>query len=101
MLSLRLALLYAALNSLFNAPSQAFVTQPRGNASCRCMPGDSCWPKAQDWANLNSTVQGRLIAITPLGSPCHDPTYDVAACELLKQEWIYAPIQFDTHFHPR
>ncbi|KAL4864586.1 hypothetical protein BDV12DRAFT_176023 [Aspergillus spectabilis] len=56
---------------------------------CHCLPGDKCWPSAQKWDALNSTVGGRLIATVPVGSPCHDPTYDAAACKELQTDWNY------------
>ncbi|CAH0057485.1 unnamed protein product [Clonostachys solani] len=59
---------------------------------CRCFPGDSCWPSSDDWAGLNQTVHGRLIATIPLASVCHDPTYDAEACIALKQRWPYASV---------
>ncbi|KAL6716011.1 hypothetical protein ACLMJK_006973 [Lecanora helva] len=55
--------------------------------SCRCLPGDTCWPKPQDWASLNKTVGGRLIATVPLAAPCHDPTYNGAECANIKNLW--------------
>jgi hypothetical protein len=36
---------------------------------------------------LNQTVSGKLIKTVPIGSPCHDPTYDEAACTELKAQW--------------
>ncbi|PCG96567.1 FAD-binding, type 2 [Penicillium occitanis (nom. inval.)] len=57
------------------------------SGECRCMPTDSCWPSASSWAALNSTVGGRLIATVPIGSPCHDPTYDATACAALRNAW--------------
>ncbi|KAH8682945.1 hypothetical protein BGZ60DRAFT_368557 [Tricladium varicosporioides] len=54
---------------------------------CHCFPGDSCWPSAAKWNALNTTVGGRLIATVPIGTPCHDPTYDAAACTALKEAW--------------
>ncbi|KAK7187413.1 hypothetical protein DPSP01_002537 [Paraphaeosphaeria sporulosa] len=59
----------------------------RASASCRCFPGDSCWPAASAWASLNSTVGGRLIATVPIGSPCHDPNYSDADCAALQSAW--------------
>ncbi|EAW08572.1 putative isoamyl alcohol oxidase [Aspergillus clavatus NRRL 1] len=58
-----------------------------GTPRCRCLPGDSCWPSQSSWDALNSTVGGRLIATVPLGSPCHDPTYDADACKALQADW--------------
>lgn len=51
------------------------------------MPGDSCWPSAATWSQLNTTVGGSLIATVPIGSPCHDPNYDAVACAALQDEW--------------
>jgi hypothetical protein len=55
--------------------------------SCRYLPGDSEWPAAEEWNALNSTVGRRLIATTPLGSPCHDPTYNATKCAYLQSQW--------------
>lgn len=77
---------------LFNTP-QVLATDHDG---CRCMPEDDCWPSQGAWENLNSTVAGRLIATVPIGSPCHDPTYDEAACALLREEWTNPLLQFVT-----
>ncbi|KAI3547335.1 FAD binding domain-containing protein [Colletotrichum abscissum] len=54
---------------------------------CHCLPGDSCWPSVSAWNLLNATVGGRLVATKPIGSPCHDPTYDAAACAALQSSW--------------
>ncbi|KAI9159084.1 FAD-linked oxidoreductase ZEB1 [Paramyrothecium foliicola] len=58
-----------------------------GMKACRCLPGDQCWPSEGTWAQLNSTVGNRLVASKPIGSPCHDPTYDEAACTALRNSW--------------
>ncbi|KAF9631087.1 putative fad fmn-containing isoamyl alcohol oxidase protein [Lasiodiplodia theobromae] len=57
------------------------------NESCRSFPGDDLWPSVADWAQLNDTVGGRLIATVPLGAPCHDPTYDSTVCSTLQASW--------------
>ncbi|KAJ6113991.1 FAD-binding type 2 [Penicillium sp. IBT 18751x] len=54
---------------------------------CHCLPGDRCWPSTAAWSALNSTVGGRLVATVPIGTPCHAPTYDAAACAALKSDW--------------
>ncbi|KAF2226022.1 FAD binding domain-containing protein [Elsinoe ampelina] len=60
-----------------------------GGASLQfCWPGQTCWPTSNDWSQFNATVGGRLIATVPIGSPCHDPTYDAAACDALKASWF-------------
>lgn len=56
---------------------------------CRCYPGENCWPSPEDWATLNSSVSGRLVATVPLGSPCHDPIYNAAVCKTLQENWVW------------
>lgn len=64
------------------------------SSTCYVLPADSDWPSTSSWDTLNSTVGGRLIATVPVGSPCHDPTYDEAACLLLQTEWTLASTQY-------
>lgn len=64
--------------------------------SCRCFPGDSCWPSPTTWSQLNSSVNGRLIATTPLASVCHDPNYDEETCANLNEDWIWPQTHYDT-----
>jgi hypothetical protein len=54
---------------------------------CRVFPGDAAWPTPRDWAALNKTVSGRLVATVPIGAVCHEPNYDAAACEAVKAGW--------------
>ncbi|KAK7932726.1 FAD binding domain-containing protein [Apiospora marii] len=57
-------------------------------APCRCFPGDACWPDEKAWAELNSTVDGRLIATVPLASVCHGTnTYSEKGCADLRAAW--------------
>ncbi|KAL2204475.1 FAD-binding domain-containing protein [Sarocladium strictum] len=62
--------------------------RPAQADDCRCLPQDACWPSIQEWQDFNATVDGRLVATTPIGSPCHDPHYDEAACKKLQDEWL-------------
>ncbi|CAI6331748.1 unnamed protein product [Periconia digitata] len=55
---------------------------------CLTLPSDRDWPRDHDWEQLNRTVNGNLVATTPIGSPCHDPSYDAVACDKLKAEWL-------------
>ena len=62
-------------------------------SSCRYIPGDDGWPDDAEWAQLNETVGGRLIATVPQASVCHSLPYDdfnETACEILKTSWDYA-----------
>ena len=51
---------------------------------CYCKPGQSCWPTAANWASLNSSIGGNLVAVQPVASPCHNPNYDAAACAVVQ-----------------
>ncbi|KAK7984140.1 hypothetical protein PG989_011542 [Apiospora arundinis] len=64
--------------------------------SCKCFPGDTCWPSESSWASLNDTVGGRLVATVPLGSPCHDPTYDEQVCASLRAQWLESGIHMQS-----
>ena len=60
---------------------------------CKCVPTDPCWPEEKEWNSLNATVEGRLVRSKPLGSVCHDPDYDEAECNKLKELWIQPTLQ--------
>lgn len=62
-------------------------------ADCKCSPEEACWPSIDEWAQLNSTVEGRLVATVPLGEPCHDPEFNATQCDYLKDHWDYVDIQ--------
>ena len=62
------------------------------NSSPRCtyIPTDDGWPTKSEWALLNSTVGGRLIATVPQASVCHNAPYsdyDAASCAALAKGW--------------
>ncbi|KAJ7720518.1 hypothetical protein B0H16DRAFT_1386764 [Mycena metata] len=70
-------------------------TQQRASAtsaaSCKCYPGDTCWPTAREWSRLNTTVGGRLIATVPRAAACHDDQwapYNNATCTALQNSWV-------------
>ncbi|KAK5630918.1 hypothetical protein RRF57_006633 [Xylaria bambusicola] len=66
---------------------------PRKSAVCKNIPGDLGWPSSSDWASLNKTVNGRLIATTQLATLCHGRDYDEEQCQSLKEAWPFADIQ--------
>ena len=72
-----------------NAPLLgALLVAPLVHAKeCYRLPSDPDWPSTKAWSALNSTVNGNLVATVPIGSPCHDPTYDADACAALKAQW--------------
>ncbi|KAG9251786.1 uncharacterized protein F5Z01DRAFT_683115 [Emericellopsis atlantica] len=73
--------------------------KPRSDA-CRCLPSDNCWPSDNTWDGLNNTVNGQLIKTVPIGSPCHDPTYDAEACDALQQRWTEGSLHLPTDSSP-
>ncbi|KAK3370113.1 hypothetical protein B0H63DRAFT_307763 [Podospora didyma] len=72
----------ALLSGLFVAGGHAAAI-----SSCKCFPGDSCWPSTSTWSQFNSTVGGRLIATVPLAEACHAPKFDNATCQSLQSQW--------------
>ncbi|KAL0933841.1 isoamyl alcohol oxidase (FAD binding domain-containing protein) [Colletotrichum truncatum] len=90
--------LQAALAGAALAAPSSFIdtVSERATNSCKCFPGDSCWPSQVTWDALNTTVGGNLIATVPLGSPCHDPTYDAATCATLQSKWQDSEIHMES-----
>ncbi|KAJ5669803.1 FAD-linked oxidoreductase sor8 [Penicillium macrosclerotiorum] len=62
-----------------------------GAFTCRCFPGEPCWPSARQWSDFNATLNGRLIATVPISSVCHTrgefAAYDERACADLISNW--------------
>jgi hypothetical protein len=79
----RVAIAYALLAAVYASATQ----------KCRALPGDNAWPTESEWDKLNQTVGGRLVSTIPLGQPCHDPHYDEVACNTLKEQWKFPPVQ--------
>ncbi|KIK57397.1 hypothetical protein GYMLUDRAFT_46272 [Collybiopsis luxurians FD-317 M1] len=40
--------------------------------SCRCAPGDECFPSADTWAHLNTSVSGRLVNVVSSAAYCNN-----------------------------
>jgi hypothetical protein len=78
------ACLFLHLGAVSCHPS---ITQARAVDDCRCLPEDVCWPAEDAWEQLNDSVGGTLVKVTPIGAVCHDPTYDQLACESLRANW--------------
>ncbi|KAJ5716175.1 FAD binding domain protein [Penicillium malachiteum] len=74
------------------------------DTTCRCYPGDSCWPTPQQWSEFNQTLGGRLIPIVPLGSVCHTvgqyALYDIQACTNLTANWGFPHTHYQTPSSP-
>ncbi|KAF9262224.1 hypothetical protein L218DRAFT_867867, partial [Marasmius fiardii PR-910] len=76
----------------------AFLTLAAGNSvpnpACRTLPTDSSWPTQDIWDAFNHSVDGRLIKSVPIGSPCHDPTYDEEQCNVVRSNWHNSAFQY-------
>ncbi|KAJ3497269.1 hypothetical protein NLG97_g2029 [Lecanicillium saksenae] len=66
------------------------------SAECKCFPGDGCWPNIEQWSELNSTVDGNLIATVPLASPCHGHNFNETDCATLRKEWLFSTVHMDS-----
>ncbi|KAF5018569.1 hypothetical protein F66182_9443 [Fusarium sp. NRRL 66182] len=86
----------AFLLHLAAASPRAHVQQ----AKCRCLPGESCWPKTDIWKRLNGTVDNRLIKVVPIGAQCHDPHYDAEACAALQAQWMNPLLHIESPSSP-
>ena len=62
--------------------------------SCRILPSDDTWPDESIWDTFNASVDGRLIRIVPDASPCHDPDFDEALCEVVRENWFTSQFQY-------
>ncbi|KAJ5820416.1 hypothetical protein N7474_006007 [Penicillium riverlandense] len=55
--------------------------------NCRCLPNQSCWPSDHEWAALNNTLQGNLVAVRPVAAVCHEGDFDATACSAVQAQW--------------
>ncbi|KAL0064420.1 hypothetical protein AAF712_008584 [Marasmius tenuissimus] len=67
---------------------------------CRILPSDPSWPAAEVWEAFNQSIDGRLIKTVPIGSPCHDPTYNEAECKHIRDHWHIPTFQFVASVSP-
>ena len=101
-----LILLVFSVTELFTRPANANLASPRNDletiisqegrpsnkSGCRCFPGDKCWPTPSEWNAFNQSLGGRLIATTPIASPCHDDSFgsfDAQKCADLQSTWFF------------
>ncbi|PWY80895.1 FAD-binding domain-containing protein [Aspergillus sclerotioniger CBS 115572] len=88
-------LLWTSLVSLL-ALGNAAVPIYRRCTSCRCFPGEACWPSLAEWASFNKSLDGRLIPTVPLGKPCHAPFYREDECDYLRDQWTEPEIHYES-----
>lgn len=57
--------------------------------ACKLVANSTGWPSVSDWRSLNTSVSGRLTAVSPPGAVCHpgQATFDNASCAALKTKW--------------
>lgn len=84
---------------VFLALLPSFVSPSNAGSTCRCFPGDTCWPSQEVWDSLNNTVNGRLVASRPLGAPCHHSAfapYNQSQCDSLRDRWLTPQLHYPT-----
>jgi len=54
-----------------------------------CAPSDACWPTAAQWAALNASVGGGVLALRPEGAPCVVAPLS-PACAEVEASWTNA-----------
>lgn len=74
---------------LLGLVATALPVEASQSFSCRCFPGDDCWPSNFIWNAFNQSVDGRLMATVPMGTPCHAPNYSEEKCKAIKDEWLF------------
>lgn len=85
---------YASLLRPARGPLPAARRARRPDAPPRaepfCTPTDACWPSPAEWAALNASVSGALIAVAPPLAPCFGfPGEPIDAAECLAREQNY------------
>ncbi|KAI1185038.1 hypothetical protein F5B17DRAFT_446427 [Nemania serpens] len=74
-------LLVSAVAAVIASRYGSTVSNP--GHGCRSIPGDSSWPEKSVWADLNTTLNGKLIASVPIAAPCHKTVQG------LRDHWFY------------
>lgn len=60
-----------------------FASGLANSSSCRCRPWETCWPTETEWAGFRNSIDGDLVRLQPVGSVCHEPTFNRSACDNL------------------
>lgn len=81
--------LAASLLCLLSVSNPARAANIKRAQTCRVTPSSPNWPSKAEWAALNASVSGRLIAPTPPGAVCHTarPEYNADACATVSSQW--------------
>lgn len=54
-------------------------------STCRCEPDQPCWPKQEDWRDLNQSVQGRLVQVKSPVQSCKTNSQSKNCADNLKK----------------
>jgi hypothetical protein len=82
---LLLPVLFATIASASPSYKDSAVEIARGVPKvCKCTAFDSCWPSPSEFAQLSDTLSSPIFQVQPLGTPCHDPTFNAALCDIVK-----------------
>lgn len=59
------------------------------NQTCKTTPSDAEWPCVEQWAALNTTIDGTLIKTSPAASSCFNNTSfpSSIACNVVESNW--------------
>ncbi|KAK0116131.1 hypothetical protein ONS95_013163 [Cadophora gregata] len=92
------SLLLAGVRAIPQDP--ALHTRQSALDKCKCYEGDLCWPSALAWSTLNSTVDGFLQKVVPVGAVCYNTfegksTYNASACSIATANWNQQVFQQD------
>jgi hypothetical protein len=60
-----------------------------GAAAQYCQPDQPCWPSPTQWAALNASAHGHLLAVLPEAAVCYpsQPVYSASACTAVQASW--------------
>ncbi|KAF8855701.1 FAD-binding domain-containing protein [Acephala macrosclerotiorum] len=63
---------------------------PWSHANCKAAPGSANWPSDIQWAQLNTSLSGRLLAPTPPGAVCHptQSSFNPIQCASVQTGWL-------------
>ncbi|KAF2759926.1 FAD-binding domain-containing protein [Pseudovirgaria hyperparasitica] len=73
---------------------------PSRTSQCRTIPGDTSWPDSKAFDDFNKTVNGRLISTVPIASVCHQPDFDQAQCDALRNVWFFPETHLESSSSP-
>jgi FAD/FMN-containing dehydrogenase len=99
------AVLVGAVSLAFSATIAPDALDSVLGKTCRCFPGDACWPSQKSWGEFNRTLGGKLIATVPVASACHDDfaglvSFDAAECARVQENWAKPEFHIDTTHSP-